>query len=241
MMEPIYSAMRFPRALTVAEENSINRAVTQYSKFLNYLGKSSGFTNQERYNQVIRRYLSIVNGFCQVGKTNRYPEEKWFLLAEAGFYMQESKFGKFDHLRCFCCNLEIGDWEPNDHPFTEHIRLGNSHCRYFWSLVENAKILPTAHCDYHAYKIREILLSNEEKIMGASLPGYTAVSTAGFPPTTDFGFFDNQWWVRANSAQEKFIRDFLKSGGPATGNQGVWTEAYHHHSRNYCGQTQCDK
>lgn len=40
-------------------------------------------------------------------------------LARAGFYY----FNRSDHVRCAWCQGEIGKWEINDNPFTEHLRF----------------------------------------------------------------------------------------------------------------------
>ena len=50
-------------------------------------------------------------------------------LAEAGFYYM----GTGDHVKCFCCDGALRNWEPNDDPWVEHSRWF-SRCNYLLSI-----------------------------------------------------------------------------------------------------------
>jgi hypothetical protein len=55
--------------------------------------------------------------------------QKPLQLAEAGFFYMKSS----DHVKCFCCDGALRNWEPNDDPWVEHARWF-SRCNYLLSV-----------------------------------------------------------------------------------------------------------
>ncbi|XP_071166695.1 baculoviral IAP repeat-containing protein 8-like [Mytilus edulis] len=85
-------------------------AAEQPSTGLSCQELSTGRTSQKKWNSFTVRQ----NSFLGWPKEVPSPDD----LATAGFYYT----GSGDHVKCFCCELELAKWEPNDVPWTEHAR-----------------------------------------------------------------------------------------------------------------------
>ncbi|KAL4235407.1 hypothetical protein ACF0H5_007043 [Mactra antiquata] len=58
-------------------------------------------------------------------------------MAEAGFFFSPSKT---DEVWCFYCGARLWNWEPNDIPLVEHVKIAKKQCAFLQKLLGYPKI-----------------------------------------------------------------------------------------------------
>lgn len=80
-------------------------------------------------------------------------------LARAGFFRTQNGV---DEVKCFCCGIQICDWEPLDDPLSEHLRWSSScsFANYMKRMQQVEELLELSEFLETAIKIGGVFSSN---------------------------------------------------------------------------------
>ena len=104
------------------------------------------------------KYLNLIN--C-----NRISFHDLFLLVETG-----------DHVKCFCCDGALRNWEPNDDPWVEHARWF-SRCNFLVSVKGN-EYIKTILAGHQVRRIEKYKFFKRRKLNSKSNLQQTSTETS---------------------------------------------------------------